>query len=93
MVGCENSASSCRYVSTQRYPIKEKDIIKFGKQKIRIREIVLNDSNPSGVEEFGSIRTNKKIYEDLKLKEGAEQNNVIAKEDFAQEVVSVVTES
>lgn len=93
MVGCKNSASSCRYVSTQRYPIKEKDIIKFGKQKIRIREIVLNDSNSSGVEEFGSIRTNKKIYEDLKLKEGAEQNNVVAKEDFAQEVVSVVTES
>lgn len=54
---------------------------------------MLNDSNPSGVEEFGSIRTNKKIYEDLKLKEGAEQNNVVAKEDFAQEVVSVVTES
>lgn len=93
MVGCKNSASSCRYVSTQRYPIKEKDIIKFGKQKIRIREIVLNDSNSSGVEEFGSIRTNKKIYEDLKLKEGAEQNNVVPKEDFAQEVVSVVTES
>lgn len=49
----------------QTYPLKERDIIKFGKQKIKVREIVLNDHNPSAVAD-APIKTEKKVYEDLR---------------------------
>ncbi len=52
----------------QRYPLKEKDIIKFGKQKVKVREIVHNDLNHHSSHDQNSIKTNKKVYDDLKFK-------------------------
>jgi hypothetical protein len=56
---------------------------------------VLNDSNPSGIIDINVIKANKKIYDDLKLKENVEQkvNPPIGKEDLVQEVQSVATEN
>jgi hypothetical protein len=53
-----------------------------------VREIVLNDSNPSAVTDPASIKTEKKIYDDLKLKAGGE-----LREEAIAEVQSVVTEN
>lgn len=69
MAGCQDSPHACTSPHMQRYPLKERDIVKFGKQKIKIREIVLNDNNPSIMIE-PTIKTEKKIYDDLKLKIG-----------------------
>lgn len=55
-------------VPGQRYSLQEKDIIKLGKQKIRIREIVQYDPNPSMVADFNDINVSKAVYEDLSLK-------------------------
>jgi pSer/pThr/pTyr-binding forkhead associated (FHA) protein len=74
----------------QRYPLKEKDIIKFGKQKVKVREIVLNEITSPSTNDFSSFKTNKKIYDDLKLKE-ADQQLPKGKEHLVQEVLSVAT--
>lgn len=59
-------------ILTQRYSIRERDILKFGKQKVKVREIVLHDPNPSQVNENNLIKASKKIYEDLRFRENAE---------------------
>lgn len=63
------SAWSCKLSIIKRYALKERDIIKFGKQKIKVRELVHHDSNISVVD-TNTLRMSKKIYEDLKLKAG-----------------------
>ena len=46
--------------------LQEKDIIKLGKQKVRVREIVYEDSNPSMTSE--NIKLTKIVYDDLTYK-------------------------
>lgn len=55
-------------VNTQAYTIQERDIIKLGKQKLRVRQLVKKDLNPSVVLGFDNIKVSKKIYEDLTYK-------------------------
>jgi hypothetical protein len=45
----------------QKYPLKEKDILKLGKQRIKVREIVHNDHH-SELTDFNAICTTKTIY-------------------------------
>lgn len=75
----------------QTYPLRERDIIKFGKQKIKVREIVLNDHNPSAVADH--IKTDKKVYEDLRQHHNARLGKEGLKEEPIAEVQSVVTEN
>ena len=62
--------------------IQERDILKLGKQKVRIREIVHADSNPSTTFD-SAIKLSKTIYEDLTLKNNPEKKNelVVPKEE------------
>lgn len=46
--------------------LQEKDIIKLGKQKVRVREIVHEDSNPSS--NLDNVKLSKVVYEDLTYK-------------------------
>ena len=50
------------YLIMQKYPLREKDVIKFGKLRVRVREIILYDVNNSGVSDFNAIKTSKKVY-------------------------------
>jgi len=59
--------SQVHLIIDQKYPIREKDVLKLGKLKVRVREIVTLDSNPSTMMTYNSIRTNKKIYEDIRM--------------------------
>jgi hypothetical protein len=52
---------------------------------------VLNDTNPSAVGEHTVIKTEKKVYDDLKLKAGGDLDN--GHDDPIAEVQSVVTEN
>ena len=42
-------------------------MLKLGKLKIRVREIVALDSNQSTMMTYNNIKTNKKIYEDIRM--------------------------
>jgi hypothetical protein len=60
--------------------LKEKDIMKFGKQKIKIREVVFNDVGLSPV--FQNARkTKNKIYDNLNMKGGAEPHPSFTKKE------------
>ena len=51
-----------RTLPKKEYSIKERDIFKLGKQKMRVREVVPADYNPSVVIPNGSIQLTKSIY-------------------------------
>lgn len=92
MVGGSYCSQSGEKILIQRYPLRERDVLKFGKQRIKVREIVPYDNNnSSGVLDFHSIKTEKKVYEDLKYREG-EGTNLNVREDH-NEVVSIATEN
>lgn len=93
MAGRQDRSRACQSLLIQKYPLKEKDIVKFGKQKIRVREIVLAESNQSAVIDFNAIKTSKKVYEDLQRREEVEPTNPPGKEEPANEVVSMATEN
>lgn len=61
----------------------------MGKLKIRVREIVTLDNNQSNVVTYNNIKTNKKIYEDIRLRE-EDLDNVLGIPNN-DEVVSIVT--
>lgn len=46
--------------------MQERDILKLGKQKLRVREIVHIDQNPSIA--MDNIKLSKIVYEDLSIK-------------------------
>jgi predicted amino acid racemase len=49
---------------TQSYSIRERDIIKLGKQKLKVREVVPMDYNPSVIiGNSENIRVSKAVYE------------------------------
>lgn len=61
----------------QKYELREKDLIKLGKQRVRVREIVHFDNNSSLIQGSTNrivndhnsvIHTNKKIYNELDYK-------------------------
>jgi hypothetical protein len=52
----------------------ERDIVKFGKQKIKIKELVPLSMNQSALMEFNQILVYKEVYDDLKYKEGIEHS-------------------
>lgn len=78
-----------RTLPSHKYPIREKDVLKLGKLKIRVREIVTLDNNQSNVVTYNNIKTNKKIYEDIRLRE-EDLDNVLGIPNN-DEVVSIVT--
>ena len=60
-----------RFFLWKKYVIAERDIIKFGKQKIKIKELVpATLNNNSAVIDFKEIKVSKEIYDDLKYLEG-----------------------
>jgi hypothetical protein len=51
--------------------LKERDIIRFGKQRVKVREIV-HEHHPHAIHVRDAIRTQKRVYsktEDLKTEE------------------------
>lgn len=58
-----------RSLPKKEYSIKERDIIKLGKQKMRVREVVPADFNESIVMPNDNIRVTKSVYDDLHYKE------------------------
>ena len=47
--------ASISFLINQKYSIRELDILKFGKQKVKVKEIVTMNSNISAVIDFHSI--------------------------------------
>ncbi len=54
----------------QVYKLREKDVIKLGKQKLKVREVVPADINTSAIiPNRGDIKLKKAVYDNLVLKE------------------------
>jgi hypothetical protein len=52
------------------YTLREKDVIKLGKQKLKVREVVPADINTSAIiPNKGDIRLKKAVYDNLAMKE------------------------
>lgn len=52
------------------YTLREKDVIKLGKQKLKVRELVPADINTSAIlPNRGDIKLRKAVYDNLAMKE------------------------
>jgi hypothetical protein len=65
MVGREKPTKEGYLCIIQEYSVKERDIIKLGKQKMRVREVVPADYNQSVVIPNSHINLSKSIYNEL----------------------------
>lgn len=61
MAGREDRSRTRTSSPTQKYPLKERDVIRFGKQRVKVREIV-HQRHPHAVHVRDAIRTKKRVY-------------------------------
>ena len=92
MAHSQDSPHQGKTPSIQKYTLREKDVIKLGKQKCKIREIVHGDGNYLPTHETENILAAKKVYEDLRYRP-QDESVTISKEDHGNEVQSVLTEN
>lgn len=68
------------------YTLREKDVLKLGKQKLKVREVVPADINASVIiPNKGDIKLSKAVYDQLALKETVSEHEEAEKEKSEHE--------
>ena len=93
MDGGQNPTPKSIQFFTKRYCLRERDIVKLGKQSLRIREIVHGDSVNNPADDHDTIVATRKVYEDLKYKVQVEPISLSKEDNNLNEVQSVLTEN
>ncbi len=62
-------------MGSEVYTLREKDVIKLGKQKLKVREVVPADINASAIiPNRGEVKLTKAVYDQLALKEAVSEH-------------------
>jgi hypothetical protein len=75
VAGREILAASGISMGSEVYTLREKDVIKLGKQKLKVREVVPADINASAIiPNRGEVKLTKAVYDQLALKEAVSEH-------------------